>query len=369
MIRFDKVSENREIVSAVKTLVGILKSFKQNTYLFGSATWRLPTDQFDESHDLDFLIDIENEKNIMDMTDGYLSCINEYLYKTVANFESIYVKNLDGKNNPITTKHVRLTLSKTFEIYLIFTSDIKTSLLNVNDIDNGLLFYNLSTERYEVAGLPTDITVQYLLDVCSSRKITTKYMKKYPHANTTFYRIIKMINYGFTYDIDEIYDIALSSLVTSQFFELDYPGRSCLPTEITKAKRMFYENCLNSQAYQFIKQCYSRKSMDLYISSDILFAITNYAIYMKDIDFAISLAEKLDILEPNSYFPMLIRKLDDFDITKKFLSCFSKYGIYGYYTLQTKYAKQLFSRDALKSNNKKYYEQLVDFDKDYKILE
>jgi hypothetical protein len=372
MISFDKVSESRKIVSAVNMLVHLLKNLEATAYLFGSATWRLPTNQFDEGHDLDFLIDINYEKKFMDVYDFYCRYNNiKYSYEEIVNFESMYVQNLNKANDCTITKHIRLTLNKTFGIDLIFTSDIKKSILNINDIDNGLLIYNLSTDKYEVAGLPTDISVQYLLDICSSRKITTKYIKKYSQTDTTFCRIIKMIKYGFTYDIDEIYDIALSSLVTSQFFKLDYFGKSYLSakTQITRTNRIFYNHCLTSQAYEFVKQCYIRKSSELYMPNKILFTVINYAIYMNDFDFAFSLGNKLDLLEPNVYFPMLIRRLDDFDLTKKFLSFFSKYSTHRYFDIDVKRAKQLFSYDALKSNDKIYYEQLVKFDKDYEILE
>ena len=96
-----------------------MSSHEDCTYLFGSAIWRLPLNEFDETqNDLDFLI---NEKNI--------SIVNNCITKLCDSLE-IELEFCD----PVTceksyngrSKHIPVILNHTFKIDLVYVESMVT---------------------------------------------------------------------------------------------------------------------------------------------------------------------------------------------------------------------------------------------------
>jgi len=353
MISFENVSNNPKVVGIITAVVDDLKSSDNDAYLFGSATWRLPINQFDNTHDLDFLIDERDKSRIINLISKQSKLMRiDCKIKKISQIKSYYTI--------FASQHILVILNN-LKIDLIVTTDIKQSIQNICDFDNGMLIYNLKTNNYEIGGMQAypeikrDITVEYLLDICASRKIATKYITKYGGKPTAFYRIVKMARYGFTYNVDEIWYLVMNSLKESIYFKNDYPKIISTQT-ITHANNLFYEQCLKNDAYQLAKQCYYKsvdEKQDYYVET-----MLQYSLCMKDVEFALQLIKKYkcSTLSTSLKIIMLIRQLNDFNLTIKFIDYMNEHSTDDKYR-QSIY--QLFERDSTYSKNTEYRAKLI----------
>ena len=336
IIRFDNISKDHQINKFVSTLTDTLRISDQ-AYLFGSATWRLYLDQFDENcNDLDFLIDNKYEDSIrlliFDLCDKLNIKITTYELVTVATVKNKYMIDY-------ASKHIILVLNDYFSIDFIYTKNMDHSKKTMSDVDIGMLLYNLKTNNFEVAGNTFGITPEQLIEYANTKQLTFEYIKKNIKYRTKYSRIIKLLNHGFQMNpqtaiihyVQIVIDILQKSFVLPHDYILDRnePNkRYCKPSGnccvCLGADINFISTCLNKSAYDFAKKCYSRMATHIKLPNstiDILFA---YACFMKDFDYALELLKmfntyKFIISASMKYVPMILRRHGDFTETIKFL--------------------------------------------------
>lgn len=126
--KLDSVSKNPQIVQFVRNFMKHLSSHEDCTYLFGSAIWRLPLNEFDETqNDLDFLIyedHIDRDKKyIMELCD----CLGIELTK----YEPVTCVNSYSHGSRITNRsnHIMVLLNDTFKIDLVYVKGMTTLFL------------------------------------------------------------------------------------------------------------------------------------------------------------------------------------------------------------------------------------------------
>lgn len=160
-------------------------------------------------------------------------------------------------------RHYVLKVDSHITVDIIFVSDIKRFYLS--DIDNGLLSYNIATKKIGlqiqkaiIGNNDKDFNVKYIINLCKEKKLGAYFAnkvfkivsKKTFLPKTTFYRIIKKINEGYSYDISELYTIVCSSFVRSFCDKMAQP--KC------KHKAMFVEYCYTNVAHKLINDCYKK---------------------------------------------------------------------------------------------------------------
>lgn len=389
IIRFDNISKDHPINIFFGVLINALRMTNQS-YLFGSATWRLYLNQFDETcNDLDFLIDFKYEDSIKLL-------IFDLCDKLDINITTYELVSTATKNKYIidyTSKHIILVLNDYFSIDFIYTKNMDHSKKTMSDVDIGMLLYNLTTDKFEIAGNLCDITPEQLIEYANTKQLTFEYIKHNIKYRTKYSRIIKLLNYGFQMNpqtanihyVQIVIDILQKSFVVPHDYILDRnePDKTyckpsgdcciCLGADIN-----FISTCLNKSSYAFAKKCYSRMATHIKLPNSAIDILLAYACFVKDFDYALELLKMFNVCKLNiitssmKYIPMILRQHGDFTETIKFLKVIldTKQFVYnsvmfcGFPVFKTYFN---FTVDAIFAGDLDYYDNLVKYNSMFDI--
>lgn len=293
----------------INEIMNFIKTNDIHAYLFGSATWRIMFDEQD-GHDFDIAI-LTDSKHLHHMEKLLRFCEkNSFkLEKVISHVDADDYFFPGGKYDAYryeaTKENIKLDLS--------FVSSLDNFVNNMEDFDCGMLLYNINTNRYFVRSFYkrveaiVDDTSYYtneyyqpkeedviaeIFENCKKKKLTLKIVGKKSEVRSSFARIMKAIEYGFTYDINEIY-FSVCDLFRSSFC---IPDKNSIET-YPKYQRTFAEKYIDSPvAYDLVKQCFGKlKNRSIYSSRlknyELIRNVSAYALWNKDVVYVMQLLQ------------------------------------------------------------------------------
>lgn len=299
----------------VNEILTYLSKKRSKVYLFGSSVWKIING---DEKITDYDIAIKSEKENESQTISQI--INNLREKFPSfTFTTEKVQTLADLYDIISVhRHYLLkTINEQGESLpncdLILCEEINRFAGDLCDVDNGMLLYDYYSDQLVIGGNRRIFDIQYILDICQNKKLGFEYIheqmkktddnsfyssyssektEKQRAPRTTFYRIIKKIREGFTYNIDELYELLCTVFVRSFCIGND-------EDDLPKHKQLFVKECLKEDAYKIFKECFvyylgkiSTKVNTIRISDHYSYVIS-YALLMKDFDFAIELSKTL----------------------------------------------------------------------------
>jgi hypothetical protein len=373
-----KKDKNNKILEALIIFFWHLKKIQQS-YVFGSATWRLILNKFDpEKNDIDLLLPMINMKKILILLQIIMDEYNipYNIEPKLMEDRTIYPNARSSKYKIITFK---LTINDELKFDFIFCDNPQIFIESLSDIDSGMLVYNINIDLTYVGGhARLHRYPEVILDNVEKMHLTTYHLQRnMKNIQTSMERIMKMITLHNFKIVDSatkriIFYIIMSALHMNYFY---------FKKSVLKCKRYKYNCCtcnnanlfklsklLTIENYEFAKQLMKELIETSEARNYTLDVMIKYALNMCDYDYAIYL---LDFLYKASsdrinftYIIPFLRKLNNFEYITKFISKLIEHNILKCVIcfsceLPAVSMKRAFIIDAIYSNDISYYFKLV----------
>lgn len=349
MIHLERISKDHQKIEFIDRFIKYLPE-KRISYLFGSATWRLELDEFDETkNDIDLVLDAK-----------YIAADKEFIIDLCHTLSLEMTKyELVGKNTNYgyicisgDIQHAIVVINGCLKFDLIYTDFVDKFIDQLADVDIGMLIYSFSASKYIVGGQPSTLTVDKIFECAREKKITVSTSCQY--IQTSLSRLIKLLGKGFTIDSDT-QDSELAQTIMTIFCRSFY-----LPSDhqydLEKCPSYYFHDLctcrkndlkfVDDDTYKLIKKfylmyiaLYDRMSPNLNHKYAIIGKMIAYALCMGDNTFARSELAHFHhtvhtfrtIYLP--YVPMLLRRANSFELTMCFLNDLFRW---------TKFAKPIY---------------------------
>ena len=380
-----------------KFLHELISSGKLETknYIFGSAVWKIPMGLFTPNDDIDWLFHLSEFEKVNDLIDKYRPLTESITMTKINNNHDLYSILRSSYSDPISHYEIKiLDNEQIYKIDMIFVENTEKFIKSMSDFDCGMLLFDCITNVFFVGGnngiiLRNDklfdkynqlyIDTISIKDILKSIKNKTIEFNFYNSKNlrTTFYRLHKLLQQGFTIDYEK-YSSEIITLFNKSF---------CLKPEKYNSKHqiLFYENCINPQSYEIIKNAYNNiknpknEITDQYIAyaltlgdyDESIKAINNYYLatsdFMKLMHIPDILFEKYSFNETITFYNKLVEKIQNIyhlhksinDINIEIINEYSNYSI-----------SQFFSSCVLKNIDCGFelYNKLITINPDFEIV-
>jgi CRISPR/Cas system CMR-associated protein Cmr1 (group 7 of RAMP superfamily) len=198
------------------TILSHFSKIGKKSYLFGSSVWKIALNETNTS-DYDIVVGSKDDDDNNVITKMITKLRETFPSHT---FSFVRVENAsDSYEFPIMAyRHYILTIFDECQKMLpccdiICCDDIYEFQKSLCDIDSGMLLYDFTYGNILTGGDSGILDVNQVINSCKERKLSVKYVhellttKKVKTPRTTFYRIIKKIKQGFTYDVEEICEL------------------------------------------------------------------------------------------------------------------------------------------------------------------
>ena len=302
---------------------GTMSNKLDKIYMFGSAVWKIPMKIYNPiNDDIDLLFELKDIDTILTFiksrnsyfTNGVFSSFN---LKKINNNHDLYsIINSTIKDDDIHHYELIVTDDATkdikYKLDLIFVSDIDKFINSMSDFDCGMLLYSFSykSTNYFVGGtggiLKKDnifddkmvvyidaISIKQIIQSIKDRIIEFNFFDR-NNLRTTFYRLHKLLKQGFTIDCKK-YSFEILTLFNKSF---------CLTPQKYNSKHqiMFYENCINKDDHNIIKQAFNNFIVNP--SNEIIDQYIAYCLTVGDFDEAV-LSVKHYYFSQTEYFKLI----------------------------------------------------------------
>jgi len=390
-----------------------LKFIKSKTmyssYIFGSATWRLAIYRFNiKKNDIDFVFNKAFMKDILDYINTFLQS-EEMIYSLTENTSINTLYTDDSKNKT----HYILYIENLLKLDLIFVRDTRNFINNLCDFDINMLVYSIKDNCYIVGGFNwlfkstqnnknpklNALSIDLLLSNAKKNIITFEYIirnnRHFVAINkSTYSRLIKLLNDGFSVNINKYFNEVLELLSDSFNIGNNYNGlietkqkcnslkyRDC---SCNRHDKNFVNFCTNIKGYQLAKDAYlkivqnahrSKKKPSNYYTNFMV----QYGLLNNDFDYVFKLIKKYFLCKRGYYFyvalvniPFILRKIGNIELTIKFIDAINKKfsslietgklpNFYHICSLSCDNIYQCFAIDSLLSFDYNYYAKLYTY--------
>lgn len=367
-------------------------------FLFGSAVWRLAFD-IQDSHDFDLCIQTDNKtiQTIIQQIETKLKIkIDMNLVRTNLDmYHDMFITNIN--------EHYEINIDG-HKLDIILISDAHKFIINMNDIDNGLLFFDFKnnaiilgqdTNKFPLILLSDEDrkkkineNIYDIFQLCKNKEIGLIYFNM-NNGGTSFWRLIKMLNYGFT--IKE--KMLISDFISLNIIEINnsikicsiFASSFCIEDSLTLPiyKKKFIQYCINKESYEFMKIHVQVLFDNHYnITNNVIDCMIAFALLMDDFEYAIFCISKyLGYNTTKQYWitlnhiPKILRTKYTFEQCCIFINAFETVSLSfknignldncqimlsNVYNLRS-----VFSIDAIKSGNMELYNKIKTFNSKY----
>jgi len=189
-----KKDKNNKILEALIIFFWHLKKIQQS-YVFGSATWRLILNKFDPGkNDIDLLLPMINMKKILILLQIIMDEYNipYNIEPKLMEDRTIYPNARSSKYKIITFK---LTINDELKFDFIFCDNPQIFIESLSDIDSGMLVYNINIDLTYLGGhAKLRRYPEVILANVEKMHLTTYHLQKnMKNIQTSMERIMKMI--------------------------------------------------------------------------------------------------------------------------------------------------------------------------------